>query len=398
MLVEEPGRRSLSFLSSEVMTSQKDTSEMQEMLRASAESETYAKQGAAATQIDVIAFLAFLWRYKWLLILLPLACLVAGLVVAVTAKPVYTATAMVAMEQNRSDFALVGSTGVFDASQVATELELVESNVMARRVVEYLQHGNSEELLSFLEFSSPPFNPLIAIKDWIKYWSSLLVADSRLGSGPKTEPTDAEEAKLFELSSKVREGVKIFRQGQSYVLAINYSSTDPTAAARLANAYAEAYIGDKLQRRVEQAENGARWLEKKLDQIRIEMNTAALAVQEFKARGDYSLNTSFLQKKEDTTISEKAEPVVTLEELESRALTYRKIFESYLQAYADTLQKQSYPVTEARVISKAYGPAPKTWPKTILILAFAFVAGSVIAIAIALVSDGIIGVTKTSRR
>ena len=44
---------------------------------------------------------------------------------------------------------------------------------------------------------------------------------------------------------------------------------------------------------------------------------------------------------------------VTLRQLESSAKTYRTQYDSFLQRYAETVQQQSFPVTEARMISAA---------------------------------------------
>ena len=339
----------------------------------------------------------FARRYIWLFVLVPIISVAISLVVALNTTKLYTAQASVAMEQNRSAIALVGATsGVFDPSQVATEVALVESAVMARSVLQNLGITEEEQLAALgLIDTGPGFDPVTYLKDWVKEF----IGNSTPALELLIDPTDPEELKMLKLAEKVRQNVDIYRDGQSYVLVINSTSRNPIGATQLANAYAEAYVGDKLQRRVQQARNGAKWLQKKLDEIRIQMNSAALAVQHFMARGDYRLNGNANSKNEvaENSDTQSHMPDVTLEELESRALTYRKIFESYLQTYADTIQKQSYPVTNARVISRASGLATKTWPKTTMMLLFGFIAGCIVALAIALIIEGASGVLATDR-
>jgi succinoglycan biosynthesis transport protein ExoP len=69
---------------------------------------------------------------------------------------------------------------------------------------------------------------------------------------------------------------------------------------------------------------------------------------------------------------------VTLRELESTAQSYTTLRDNFLQRYMETIQQQSFPITEARVISKATPPERKSHPKTTLILAFAAFGGMIL--------------------
>jgi succinoglycan biosynthesis transport protein ExoP len=66
---------------------------------------------------------------------------------------------------------------------------------------------------------------------------------------------------------------------------------------------------------------------------------------------------------------------VQLRELEREADTYKKLYETFLQRYQETVQQQSFPVTEARVISSPDLPDKPSKPKKPLILALAIIAG-----------------------
>ena len=50
------------------------------------------------------------------------------------------------------------------------------------------------------------------------------------------------------------------------------------------------------------------------------------------------------------------ETAVALRELEREAETYRTLYQSFLQRYQEALQQQSFPITEARIISSALPP------------------------------------------
>jgi polysaccharide biosynthesis transport protein len=66
---------------------------------------------------------------------------------------------------------------------------------------------------------------------------------------------------------------------------------------------------------------------------------------------------------------------VRLRELETAANTYRNIYETFLSRFTQSVQQQSFPSTEARVVTAASRPWTPSSPKISLILAFATVAG-----------------------
>ncbi|UFN50479.1 AAA family ATPase [Roseomonas sp. OT10] len=66
---------------------------------------------------------------------------------------------------------------------------------------------------------------------------------------------------------------------------------------------------------------------------------------------------------------------ILLRSLQSSADTYRSIYENFLQRYTQAMQDQSYPISDARVVSEATVPLSKSSPKAVLVLAGALVLG-----------------------
>lgn len=62
---------------------------------------------------------------------------------------------------------------------------------------------------------------------------------------------------------------------------------------------------------------------------------------------------------------------VQLRELQREADTYRSLYQNFLQHYQETIQQQSFPVNEARIISNADVPTTPSAPKVPLVLAIA---------------------------
>lgn len=73
--------------------------------------------------------------------------------------------------------------------------------------------------------------------------------------------------------------------------------------------------------------------------------------------------------------AEANETLVQLRELEREADSYRDLYQKFLQRYQDSLQQESFPVTEARIISQAAIPQETSGPKKALVLALAGFVG-----------------------
>lgn len=78
---------------------------------------------------------------------------------------------------------------------------------------------------------------------------------------------------------------------------------------------------------------------------------------------------------------------IQLQELESKAQTSRSLHDNFLQHYMETIQQQSFPITEARLVGPADAPLTKSYPKTWLILLLTMVGGSMLSFGIAALRD-----------
>ncbi|MBN9006626.1 MAG: polysaccharide biosynthesis tyrosine autokinase [Rhizobiales bacterium] len=92
--------------------------------------------------------------------------------------------------------------------------------------------------------------------------------------------------------------------------------------------------------------------------------------------------TQVFQKSASTRQSQ-----VRLRELETAANTYRGIYQNFLTRFTQSVQQQSFPSTEARIITPATPPSSRSSPKVGLTLAFAAMCGLGLGIALALARD-----------
>ncbi len=406
--------------------------DMLERLRTEQQANAEALGHASHYEISVADVFTFMRSYWPFVALFALAGLILAVAYVVTTKRTYVATSQLLIETNQQPTPTMSNTETLmtmDTPQIESQIALLMSDQIAGKVATILEkRQETKEKKPDIENStteksqvhqpvavqpddagaaSPPGEGIFA-----RFYQLLF-------GGPKPETADEKEVRLHNLMLNIQTNMDVRRVGLSYVLNLSFRADDPKTAAFVANAIGDAYVQDRLDLRAQSARQGGAWLESRIGELRQAMNDAALDVQLFKAKRDYrlverppnepiasseddDLKRLGMQMQADTNKADtpsrstaKTELAIgkssdvgpkqtTLDELESRAETYKKIYESYLQAYMETVQRQSYPGTSARVITRADPPVRKSTPRTTLSLAAGLVLGAIMGVGLSL--------------
>ncbi len=78
---------------------------------------------------------------------------------------------------------------------------------------------------------------------------------------------------------------------------------------------------------------------------------------------------------------------IALRNLESTAQTSRDLYDNFLQRYMQSVQQQSSPVSDSRLITHARPPLIASWPRPLLIMALASFGGLIFGAAIGMLRD-----------
>jgi succinoglycan biosynthesis transport protein ExoP len=110
-------------------------------------------------------------------------------------------------------------------------------------------------------------------------------------------------------------------------------------------------------------------------------------------KSDYEIAKQRQQNIEAALVSTVSESNVTNQarieqrELESNAETYRALYDNFLQRYMESVQQQSFPITEARLITQASRPLRKSYPNPLLVIAITSLGGVMLGLGAGLLRD-----------
>ena len=142
-------------------------------------------------------------------------------------------------------------------------------------------------------------------------------------------------------------------------------------------------------------------LRKQMAEIRKNINDELKRIQE-SYKSDYdiavtreeSIKSSLANVVSESQLTNQAQ--VQLRELESNAQSYQAMYDNFLQRYMESVQQQSFPITEARLISPASRPLVRSSPKSVIVLGASLFAGLALAFGVAFAREFLDQVFRTT--
>ena len=107
-----------------------------------------------------------------------------------------------------------------------------------------------------------------------------------------------------------------------------------------------------------------------------------------------SLDKSLASLVGQATLTGQAQ--IKLRDLESTSQSYRNLYDNFLQRFMEATQQQTFPISEARVITAATEPLSKSAPKSALVLGGSLVLGLLMGCGAAIARERLDNVIRTS--
>jgi exopolysaccharide transport family protein len=209
-------------------------------------------------------FLSREWRLITLMTVLSLAL---GAIYVATSPSKFTAQADMIIDTKKITWTqseLASEARSVDDATVESEIETTKSKKVAMAVIRQLHLTEDPEFVGAGK----------GIRDRLL---------GLLGLTGDAEEKPSSDEPLRRALAVLKDNLRVTRLGRSYVEQIAYTSLDPNKAARIANAFAAAYIEDQLQAKYEATRRASAWLEQRIGELRQQATDAYKAVQDFKA-------------------------------------------------------------------------------------------------------------------
>lgn len=157
-----------------------------------------------------------------------------------------------------------------------TELDRIGSRVMAQRVLAMLAEEGVQPFVQEASKAVPA--------DGDPSRSGNTVKSARSNATPLPSAQDAgSQAELAQLEDRLRGGLKVVNDGRSYTIYIVYTAEDPDIAARVANAYAQAYLGYQDDVQIEATRRVSDWLSDRLKILAARLELAEQGAERYRA-------------------------------------------------------------------------------------------------------------------
>lgn len=215
---------------------------------------------------DMLRSIRDVVRRRFLVLaLITLGVTIIGIVMTLRITPTYQAVTRIQIDPSRNPLARAQNEAQAQLASEAieTEVSVINSIDVARKVVARLN------LLNDPSFAPPPINAD----------GTRLSADTRLDMTARA----------------VNAGLSASRDRLTYIIVIRYSSTDPRKAAKIANAFAAAYLDTKVGNKIGTAERQSVFYQRRMDELAAAVRAADERVAEFQAKSGIVRGSSSYQ-------------------------------------------------------------------------------------------------------
>lgn len=291
--------------------------------------------GEEDRRISLMDMVQFMRRWRRTIIRVAGIFILAAAAYGYMAEPLFTAFAQVMLDSSQARDMLDDPNRVVlpaDQARVESHIEIIRSDQLALDVIRKLQ------LTKLPEFNAPK-----GMKDREGY------AVVMFGRG---------------LSAR--------RVGQSLVIEVAYRFRDPVVAASIANALVDAYIAREMQVKSDSVERADHWLYEKQASLDRQSHAALAELERYQAEPD-----------------DAPDRAAKIEELQTRAQTYQRMHDAFLQKFNEAIQKVAFPEPDVRVIAPASVPLQKSYPKRGLIIGLGALLGLAIGLLVAVVRQNL---------
>lgn len=228
--------------------------------------------------IDLGRVYRAIMRHKWAILALAFAISLATGLLVYSMEPQYRASASLVLESEEANVVNVEQVytlGAGNYEYTQTQFEILKSRSLAERVVRKLK---LYEHPHFLPQAQPQEKP------WYHIDLKALLPASRKAPPVQLTPLEKQEQLIQSITDTVAGGLTVNPVEYSFIVYLDFESTDPVLAAQIVNALAREFIDSNLETRVSGTVQASGWLSERLAELKGTLRVSEEALQDFRER------------------------------------------------------------------------------------------------------------------
>ncbi len=229
----------------------------------------------AGRQIDFQDLVAAIWRRKLWIILAVLISVVIAFLAVQHVTPLYSAEALVMLEDRESNIVNVEEVIAklpVDTAAIESEIEVLSSRDLVSQLVTQL---NLEQ--------DPEFNSDLRPPERLDVFKSRIEALLGLSSDDENKGVVEEIGVDQDVAKSVAKRFDIGQKKRSRVIGVEFLSEDPVKAALIANTFSELYIYQQRSSKLDATRAATSMLNERIAQLRDRVAESEQAVEQFRA-------------------------------------------------------------------------------------------------------------------
>jgi uncharacterized protein involved in exopolysaccharide biosynthesis len=211
-------------------------------------------------RLEIAAIWGAIVKHRWVIGGVVLACLALGLAITLLTQPLFTAKTTIQIDRESSKIVemtdLAPREALTGAEFLDTQIGLLKSDTLARRVVQTLDLARDPQMRSFAGL------------------------EENAGGETILSPSKIEDR----LTTLILGNTSVRQQGLSRLVNLECTSPSPELSARIANALAENFQTLSLERRFESSSYARQFLEDRLAQVKQKLEDSEKELVAYGAR------------------------------------------------------------------------------------------------------------------
>lgn len=251
----------------------------------------YIPEEYVEKNIDLRDYLHIILKRKQIILSILVVVVLFTIVKTYTTTPLYTASSRVLIERNMGNSKLDSQYYLYDPNFLATNIEIITSSNVAKKVVDNLQlatryrHYFITDTAAKKSFVSALIEPVVSK---VKGAASFLQEEKQ---SPATTISDdqVENREHFDreiIAGIIRGGLRAIPQKETKIVSISYTDKNPLMAQLVANAVVKAYMDEMQEIKLSSSSHSIQWMSDKARNEREKLEHSERELQKFMREND----------------------------------------------------------------------------------------------------------------